>query len=558
MTTEILRPVADPKSLSLYPFQTEAIESLRVAARAGHHRIILCSPTGSGKTEMAIHLIQEAQAKGSRVTFVVDGISLAEQTSARLTSYGIAHGYAQAKNTRGRGEKIQVAMAQTIEKREFWTDLDLLIIDECHIQRKVIQGFARKWGGRAIGLTATPIVKGLRETWEAVVNATTTDALVAAGHLAPVEIYAATEIDMKGAAKTAGEWTSGAVRERSGPVIGDIVSTWAKYTSEHFGGPAKTLLFSADTAHGAELCQAFQAAGYDFRQSTYRDSNKETTSMVEGFRRGAFTGLVSVAKFVKGFDVPDVLVGVDARPNSGSLAEVVQKLGRVMRSSPGKDKAIWLCHAGNMAGWYEEIREIWANGVNELPEDDKGGASRKEGDAREDVICLGCGFVLPPGAEECPSCGKARVRRTKTEIVPGRMERMDDSRPRSLPDWAADREWVWQQVSALALYRKAGDIDAAQRSAAGHWHFSAGVLGLPWGILAAGQGIVGSALAVAVFVDYIVGVLCVPAQGSQHRLDQGAPGAGLVLTQNLLVLGEAVAHGFQGGGTPGGTHAVWR
>ena len=30
--------------------------------------------------------------------------------------------------------------------------------------------------------------------------------------------------------------------------------------------------------------------------------------------------------------------------------------------------------------------------------------------------------------------------------------------------------------------------------------------------------------------------------------DQGAPGEGLVLTQNSLVLGEAVAHGFQGGG----------
>ena len=57
----------------------------------------------------------------------------------------------------------------------------------------------------AIGLTATPIVNGLRETWEAVVNATTTDALVADGYLAPIEIYAATEIDMKGAAKTAGE-----------------------------------------------------------------------------------------------------------------------------------------------------------------------------------------------------------------------------------------------------------------------------------------------------------------------------------------------------------------
>ena len=237
-------------------------------------------------------------------------------------------------------------MAQTIAKREFFPNLDLLIIDECHIQRKVIQDFARQWGGRVIGLTATPIVKGLRETWETLVNATTTDALVADGHLAPVEIYAATEIDMTGAAKTAGEWTAGAVRERSGLIIGDIVSTWARYTSEHFGGPAKTLLFSADTAHGSDLCQAFQAAGFDFRQSTYRDSNEVTTSMVEGFRRGDFTGLVSVSKFVKGFDVPDVLIGVDARPNSGSLHEVMQKLGRVTRSSPGKEKALWLCFAG--------------------------------------------------------------------------------------------------------------------------------------------------------------------------------------------------------------------
>ena len=91
MTTELLRPLTDPKALDLRLYQTEAIESLRVAARSGFQRIILCAPTGSGKTEMAIHLIQEAQRKGSRVTFVVDGISLAEQTSSRLSSYGIAH-----------------------------------------------------------------------------------------------------------------------------------------------------------------------------------------------------------------------------------------------------------------------------------------------------------------------------------------------------------------------------------------------------------------------------------------------------------------------------------
>ena len=39
----------------------------------------------------------------------------------------------------------------------------------------------------------------------------------------------------------------------------------------------------------------------------------------------------------------------------------------------------------------------------------------------------------------------------------------------ALPEWASDHEWVWQQVSALALQRKAGDLEAAQRSAAGYW-----------------------------------------------------------------------------------------
>ena len=72
-----------------------------------------------------------------------------------------------------------------------------------------------------------------------------------------------------------------------------------------------------------------------------------------------------------------------------------------------------------MAGWYEEIREIWANGVStSLPEDEKPGASAaRRVTTREDVVCLGCGFVLPPGADECPSCGKVReFGVAKTEI----------------------------------------------------------------------------------------------------------------------------------------------
>ena len=447
-------------TLELRPYQEAAIEGLRHSFRQGNKRVILCAPTGAGKTEMAICLIQEANRKGSKVVFVADRIALVDQTSKRLTTYGIDHGVAQAENTFGRNLPVQVCSAQTIEKRDYWTGLDLLVIDECHTQRKKIMQFAKNWGGPVIGLSATPLTEGLGENWEYVVNATTTDVLLEAEYLAPLRIYAATEIDMNGAKKTAGEWQAGEVRERGGKIIGDIVAEWVKHTQDHFGGPVKTLAFSADVAHGEDICKAFQSAGHDFRQSSYRDDQDETRAMVEAFRRGEFTGLVSVEKFVKGFDVPDVLCMIGARPYSSSLASVIQQLGRGMRTAPGKEYCLYLDHAGNMAGWYEEVSKVWAEGVSELPEPRQAKKARKEGNERAEVICQTCKRVIPPSAKVCPGCGKEIKRRTQARTAPGQMSEL--SRP-GLPDWAEDRPYAWGQLCALALKRKDGDMDAAEK-----------------------------------------------------------------------------------------------
>ena len=453
--------------LQLYPYQTDAIESLRVGLRRGVKRQILCAPTGSGKTEMATYLIQEVHEKGKRATFVVDRRTLVDQTSQRFFKYGIPHGVAMASDTFGRSQSIQVASAQTIEKRGYWNELDLLVIDECHVLREKILDFAKQWGGPVIGLSATPLTEGLSAHYEAVVNATTTDKLLEDQYLAPLRIYAAKEIDMKGAKKTAGEWQAGEVQRRGRVIIGDIVSEWVSRTQQHFGGPVKTLLFSADVAHGEELCRAFQLAGYDFRQSSYHDDDATTRHLVNGFKRGDFTGLVSVEKFVKGFDVPDVLCMVGARPYSSSLAAVIQQLGRGMRTASGKDYCLYLDHAGNMAGWYQDICEVWANGVESLPGPKADKQRRKEGKDRLDVVCLGCGFVIPPGAQNCPYCGLARKRqRSKVEKVRGAMEEVGRNKP---PAWAEDEDWVWGQVCRLAIDKRGDDVEAARKTAGGAW-----------------------------------------------------------------------------------------
>ena len=468
--------------LQLYPFQLAGIEDTRVAARAGHKRVIVCSPTGSGKTEMAIQLIKDAQSRGSRVAFVADSIPLVEQTSKRLRAYGIYHGVAQGqKNTHGRSERVQVWSAQTAEARGLVnSSLDMVIFDECHIQWSKLMRAALEANLYVLGLSATPLTKRLGDYYTHITNVVTTDWLLSnvnplteQPYLAPLRIYsgvATTEIDMEGAETGKdGEYTAKAVRERGSVVIGDVVSEWDRMCREHYGRWVKTLVFSADIAHGEELCAAFQDIGADARQSTYRDSDELTRSLVEGFGRQDFDVLVSVSKFVKGFDDPTVLCLVDVRKNRTSLAEVVQKMGRAMRYAPGKEYALYLDHVRNMEDWYHRVLDIWENGVVKLHrgKDREPRPKQTSRADRPDVACYGCGLVLMPGMEMCPSCGRGRPKpTTEAVVVPGQLQEFTQPGSR---EWIKDETWTWQQICRLAVDRRDGDPEAARKTAAGYY-----------------------------------------------------------------------------------------
>ena len=426
--------------------------------------------------------MQEALTRGSRVAFVADSIPLVDQTHKRLSAYGIPHGVAQgSKNTYGRDRKVQVWSAQTAEARNLInSNLDMIVFDECHIQRTKLMKAAKEVDLYVLGLSATPLTKRLGDYYTHVTNAVTTDwllnnvnPLTDSSYLAPLRIYsgvATTEIDMEGAETGKdGEYTARAVRERGRTVIGDVVAEWDRMCREHYGRRVKTLVFSADIAHGEELCAAFQEVGADARQSTYRDSDETTKALVEGFGRQDFDVLVSVAKFVKGFDDPTVLCLVDVRKNRTSLTEVVQKMGRAMRYAEGKECALYLDHVRNMEDWYHRVLDVWENGVSILHKarDKKARPKQTSREERPDVTCYGCGLVLLPTMETCPSCGRGRPRAyTNAVTVPGQLQEFTQPGTR---EWMKEESWVWSQISRLALERRDGDIEAARKTAAGYY-----------------------------------------------------------------------------------------
>src|SRR5690349_11488530 len=86
----------------LRDYQKQAIRDMREAARAGARNVLICAPTGSGKTEIASCLADLNRKKGKRSAFVVDRKSLIKQTSDAFDVHGIEHGVIQASHPRFR------------------------------------------------------------------------------------------------------------------------------------------------------------------------------------------------------------------------------------------------------------------------------------------------------------------------------------------------------------------------------------------------------------------------------------------------------------------------
>jgi superfamily II DNA or RNA helicase len=438
--------------MDLRKYQIDSIQELRFGARDNRSQVLV-APTGAGKTVIATHLMSEAVAKNSTTWFVCDRVALVDQTSQMFDRYGLRHGVIQANHWRYRPrENAQVVSAQTIARRDAAQKPRVIIWDECHtLYKSVISVINKNPEAVVIGLTATPFTKGMSSVFTNVINCSTTNELIKGGWLVPLKAYVAKTIDMSGAeVKFDGEWKESEIEVRGVKIIGDIVREWESKTSLYFGGPVKTICFSASVNHGAELCRAFAAAGHNFQQISYKDGNDERRrKLIEEFRKSnsEITGLVSCEALAKGFDVSDILCGIGARPYRKSLSGHIQQIGRVMRPHYGKEFSLWLDHSGNLERFAQDQQELFDRGVKDLSSEDLDSTVRKERAEKEkrDLSCGDCGLVF--SGKICPACGWTRQAGSSHVIAtPGTMQEFAMS--------GVNRYEVWQQICWIAKDRK--------------------------------------------------------------------------------------------------------
>ncbi|MFN4296779.1 MAG: DEAD/DEAH box helicase [Brevundimonas sp.] len=470
--------LVDPKEIVLRDYQSNAIDALRANIREGRRRLILCAGTGAGKTICAAHLLREASRKASYALFIVDRVALVNQTSEVMDEYGVEHGVIQGINRRwSPREHVQICSAQTLARRGLPREPDLIIVDEAHCQYEATLNLMKRYPCAVkVGLTATPFTKGMGQHWDGMVNVIPTRQLISEGYLIEPKIYIAKSPDEAEFSKNSfGEFSDESAASAGIKIVGDVVKEWEAKTQEHFGGPAKTIVFSPTVEHGRELCAAFSAAGYNFQQISYLDRDDDARAQkIAEFRRpdSIIHGLVSCGVLTKGFDVPDVRIGISCKPYRKSLSSHIQEIGRVMRTIPGEDKkALWLDHSGNFERFALDMYDVWENGPGEMDKAEKRDSAARERNeqVREKVVCPECSGGLR--GNTCMSCGWERPARSHIHAVEGELREFDPSalgieaRAGLRAECLKHPRKVWEAALHYSVYNGARGEEAARKRA---------------------------------------------------------------------------------------------
>jgi len=396
-----------PVLRSLRPRQEAAIEAIRQAVKDGHTRIIVQAPCGFGKTLLAAHLVSSSLAKGRRPIFTCPAIVLVNQTLKAFENEGIEDiGVIQADHERTDYRcQMQIASVQTLIRRTL-PEVDFVMIDEAHLTWDAL--YAKldgdEWKDKiAIGLTATPWTKGMGLHWAKLIIAATIEELIADGHLSPFTVYAPSKEftpDLRGVKVTAGDFdeTGAAAAVDKSPIIADVVKTWKEKAE---GLP--TFLFAVNRAHAQHLQREFELAGVACGYiDAYTDEYSRATTF-KRFRSGEYRIISSVGCLIQGVD-EDVRAIIDAAPTCSETRHV-QKIGRGLRTAPGKERCLILDHAGNTLR-LGLVTDIYHDSLDTRKPGDRGEAYKDDKKPVKPKQCKTCKMLVPVGKQKCPGCGE--------------------------------------------------------------------------------------------------------------------------------------------------------
>ena len=467
----------------LRDYQKQVIGQIYYWYRWGQKSVMLVSPTGSGKTLTATHIISDAVSRNCRVLFIVHREPLIDQTVNTLINYGIRAsqiGYIKAGYPHAEGdEMVIVASVQTLARRDYPKEIGLVIFDESHTTsfyqsaQDLIYHYATApvvalSKVKFLHLTATPFRTKAKEYFphvEVVVQAPDIKSLIKMGYLVPARHFGygglldLTKLDTG----KDGDYKQSQI---------NVVCAEPEYNAEvvrrfkQICPHRKAIAFCAGVKQSQLLTELFNQAGIVTAHIQAETPTEERKAIFTRFQNGETQIISSVGTLTEGFDEPTVEAVIIARPTK-SLALLIQMCGRGLRLFPDKEDCLLLDFGENFKrlGRIDKKRSISLCPSPPRPNTDT--KECPECHAQINIflrICPECGYVFPPGEQEelednfLPEFGELLDEETKKKITYIRSQRKARFTRKLVPDdlWAlwskrySDtilcNDWLYQAV----------------------------------------------------------------------------------------------------------------
>jgi superfamily II DNA or RNA helicase len=443
--------------IMLRSYQEKAIADIRTLFQQGARRVCYAAPTASGKTIVFCHPAHKIMEAGQRVAVIVHRQELVDQTCKALAAEGLEYGVVAAGYPETANAPVLVCMAQTLVNRSDRLDRSrYVIVDEAHhvtaaTWRSILE---RVPHARMLGVTATPERldgKGLREAFDALTTGPTVKQLIAEGWLAPFVVYAPDLVDLKGARTVAGDYALGDLARRMSAevVLADAVAEYRKHLD---GGTA--IAFATTVEHSRLMARTFRAHGIAAQHLDGDTASAERRMLIDMLATGKIKVLCNCALISESLDVLNVSGVILLRPTK-SLALHLQQIGRALRPSPGKRRAVILDHTGN----------VFRHGMPDLEHQwSLDGRPKKRGNALV-RRCPGCDGLIPIAVHECPECGAdLRPEPIKPAATPDPLIKLDPEQ--TFEGWLANgsfkdvMRWAGSDETRLHQVARAGGYGA--------------------------------------------------------------------------------------------------
>lgn len=334
--------------MSLRTYQQKIVHDIFQHWKNGRKRVLMQSGTGTGKTRMFNHIAALAEKKGHRVLIVADRRELIMQAWKSLFDVsGIHAGIIMSGVTPAYHLPVQIASVQTLNRRSFPPDINLVIIDEC--RGSVAPTYAPIFGQYKdaffLGVDATPIRtngQGFDHIYQELVHGPSIKDMEMAGALVPanVKVNPINQASLDRVKVLAGDYDESALAK---VMMGENIMAGLVSSKQKFAPGEKTICFAVNIEHSRAIVAKYNEAGIKALHVDGSFTIEDRNRAFKAFEQGDVEVLVNVGIATYGYDNPSITCVQLARPTK-SLALYLQMVGRGARPFKSKSGIIKQCY----------------------------------------------------------------------------------------------------------------------------------------------------------------------------------------------------------------------